>query len=277
MAAIDRGKEEKYFNKLEKKEALEEKMLNTYSLYLYVHLSSLLPYLPILMDPFVCALNDLNTLVSQKRQNWEVIRCLLVASINLDDEINVFLHPNFLDDNIVNVLLPLRKFYYSSKSRPVPVQTIVFNEWHRSFGPVCMGHEEKKLCKPGQLCIGLILGTSANTFNAIGIKYRNAKLIMHNPFDMRPFFGYNFSDYLTHWLSMKLRGEPCYKDSAMGLLPCDNSINIHGLKKSFQLEQLLDMPKEFWQQGIKESEEFFSIQVEKHLPQSIANELQDLK
>ncbi|XP_011648239.1 phosphoenolpyruvate carboxykinase [GTP]-like [Pogonomyrmex barbatus] len=28
------------------------------------------------------------------------------------------------------------------------------------------------------------------------------KVIMHDPFAMRPFFGYNFGHYLTHWLSM---------------------------------------------------------------------------
>ncbi len=26
---------------------------------------------------------------------------------------------------------------------------------------------------------------------------------MHDPFAMRPFFGYNFGDYLKHWLSME--------------------------------------------------------------------------
>jgi phosphoenolpyruvate carboxykinase (GTP) len=27
------------------------------------------------------------------------------------------------------------------------------------------------------------------------------KVIMHDPFAMRPFFGYNFGDYIKHWLS----------------------------------------------------------------------------
>lgn len=29
------------------------------------------------------------------------------------------------------------------------------------------------------------------------------KVIMHDPFAMRPFFGYNFGHYLEHWLSME--------------------------------------------------------------------------
>ena len=29
-----------------------------------------------------------------------------------------------------------------------------------------------------------------------------AKTIMHDPFAMRPFFGYNFGDYLSHWLKL---------------------------------------------------------------------------
>lgn len=31
------------------------------------------------------------------------------------------------------------------------------------------------------------------------------KVIMHDPFAMRPFFGYNFGHYLKHWLSMETR------------------------------------------------------------------------
>lgn len=31
------------------------------------------------------------------------------------------------------------------------------------------------------------------------------KMIMNDPFAMRPFFGYNFGDYLKHWLSMENR------------------------------------------------------------------------
>lgn len=31
---------------------------------------------------------------------------------------------------------------------------------------------------------------------------------MHDPFAMRPFFGYNFGDYLAHWLSMEGRKAP---------------------------------------------------------------------
>lgn len=30
---------------------------------------------------------------------------------------------------------------------------------------------------------------------------------MHDPFAMRPFFGYNFGDYLRHWLSMEKRSK----------------------------------------------------------------------
>ncbi|XP_072013378.1 phosphoenolpyruvate carboxykinase, cytosolic [GTP]-like [Amphiura filiformis] len=35
------------------------------------------------------------------------------------------------------------------------------------------------------------------------------KVVMHDPFAMRPFFGYNFGDYLAHWLSFQEK--PGYK------------------------------------------------------------------
>uniref|UniRef100_A0A1A9VXH7 Phosphoenolpyruvate carboxykinase [GTP] n=1 Tax=Glossina austeni TaxID=7395 RepID=A0A1A9VXH7_GLOAU len=163
---------------------------------------------------------------------------------------------------------------------------------------------------------GVFMGAAMRS-EATAAAEHKAKVIMHDPFAMRPFFGYNFGDYLSHWLSMKSRGkvpkifhvnwfrknadgqflwpgfgensrvldwifrrvegEPCYKDSAIGLLPSDNSLNTDGLKENVEVEQLFDIPKDFWQQEIKEIEEFFSIQVGKHLPQPIANELQALK
>lgn len=33
------------------------------------------------------------------------------------------------------------------------------------------------------------------------------KIIMHDPFAMRPFFGYNFGHYLSHWLSMETKSQ----------------------------------------------------------------------
>lgn len=35
--------------------------------------------------------------------------------------------------------------------------------------------------------------------------FATGKVIMHDPFAMRPFFGYNFGKYLAHWLSMAHR------------------------------------------------------------------------
>ena len=33
------------------------------------------------------------------------------------------------------------------------------------------------------------------------------KVVMHDPFSMRPFFGYNFGDYLAHWLSLNKKNQ----------------------------------------------------------------------
>ncbi|MEQ2185127.1 hypothetical protein GOODEAATRI_015037, partial [Goodea atripinnis] len=41
-----------------------------------------------------------------------------------------------------------------------------------------------------------------------GKTWKPGKVIMHDPFAMRPFFGYNFGDYLAHWLSMQTRKAP---------------------------------------------------------------------
>lgn len=48
---------------------------------------------------------------------------------------------------------------------------------------------------------GVFMGASVRS-EATAAAEHKAKVIMHDPFSMRPFFGYNFGDYLSHWLSL---------------------------------------------------------------------------
>ncbi|KAK7500213.1 hypothetical protein BaRGS_00008436 [Batillaria attramentaria] len=47
---------------------------------------------------------------------------------------------------------------------------------------------------------GVFIGASMRS-QATAAAEHKARLLMHDPFAMRPFFGYNFGDYLAHWLS----------------------------------------------------------------------------
>ncbi|XP_013404045.1 phosphoenolpyruvate carboxykinase, cytosolic [GTP]-like [Lingula anatina] len=49
---------------------------------------------------------------------------------------------------------------------------------------------------------GVFVG-SAMRSEATAAAEHKAKVLMHDPFAMRPFFGYNFGHYLKHWLSME--------------------------------------------------------------------------
>ena len=48
---------------------------------------------------------------------------------------------------------------------------------------------------------GVFMGAALKS-EATAAAEHKGKAIMHDPFSMRPFFGYNFGDYLTHWLSL---------------------------------------------------------------------------
>ncbi|XP_065369358.1 phosphoenolpyruvate carboxykinase [GTP]-like [Calliphora vicina] len=163
---------------------------------------------------------------------------------------------------------------------------------------------------------GVFMGASMRS-EATAAAEHKGKEIMHDPFAMRPFFGYNFGDYLQHWLSMESRGnvpkifhvnwfrkgndgkflwpgfgdnsrvldwifrrvdgEDSYKDSPIGLLPADDSINTDGLAGKVDLKQLFHLPKDFWQQEVADIEKYFKAQIGSHLPKDINNELQGLK
>lgn len=49
---------------------------------------------------------------------------------------------------------------------------------------------------------GVFVGAAMRS-EATAAAEHKAKVIMHDPFAMRPFFGYNFGRYLAHWLSME--------------------------------------------------------------------------
>ncbi|XP_074646876.1 phosphoenolpyruvate carboxykinase, cytosolic [GTP]-like isoform X2 [Tubulanus polymorphus] len=49
---------------------------------------------------------------------------------------------------------------------------------------------------------GVLIGGSMRS-EATAAAEHKAKVIMHDPFAMRPFFGYNFGDYMQHWLDME--------------------------------------------------------------------------
>ena len=51
---------------------------------------------------------------------------------------------------------------------------------------------------------GVFVGAAMRS-EATAAAEHKGKVIMHDPFAMRPFFGYNFGHYLEHWLSMEGR------------------------------------------------------------------------
>ncbi|NXJ71605.1 PCKGC protein, partial [Rostratula benghalensis] len=51
---------------------------------------------------------------------------------------------------------------------------------------------------------GIFIGAAMRS-EATAAAEHKGKIIMHDPFAMRPFFGYNFGKYLAHWLSMAHR------------------------------------------------------------------------
>ncbi|XP_041717169.2 phosphoenolpyruvate carboxykinase [GTP], mitochondrial-like [Coregonus clupeaformis] len=56
---------------------------------------------------------------------------------------------------------------------------------------------------------GVFVGASMRSEATAAAEYKG-KVIMHDPFAMRPFCGYNFGDYLAHWLSMETRKGPTH-------------------------------------------------------------------
>lgn len=163
---------------------------------------------------------------------------------------------------------------------------------------------------------GVFVGTAMRSESTAAAEHKG-KMIMHDPFAMRPFFGYNFGHYVQHWLSMENRGnvpkifhvnwfrkgsngkfiwpgygensrvlewilrrcseEQCYTDAAIGRIPAEGDLNFKNMKVNINYKELFSLPKEFWLEEVAEIRNYFESQVGSDLPGDIYNELNKLK
>ncbi|XP_055705604.1 phosphoenolpyruvate carboxykinase [GTP] [Phlebotomus papatasi] len=168
---------------------------------------------------------------------------------------------------------------------------------------------------------GVFIGAAMRSEATAAAEHRG-KMIMHDPFAMRPFFGYNFGHYLKHWLTMEKRAEcaggsapkifhvnwfrkdsqgkfmwpgfgencrvlewilhrmndqECFRETAIGRVPSEASLNVDGLTQKVNLKELFSLPKTFWEQEVQDISKYFDDQVGVDLPPEIAQELEALK
>lgn len=141
---------------------------------------------------------------------------------------------------------------------------------------------------------------------------------MHDPFAMRPFFGYNFGHYMAHWLSMdkpgrkmprifhvnwfrkdtngkfmwpgfgdncrvldwvcrRVDGEDSAEKTPIGYVPKANALNLEGLDDPIDMQQLMNIPKDFWMAEAEAISKYFEEQVNQDLPEEMGNQLNQLK
>ncbi|KAL4708647.1 hypothetical protein ACJJTC_008173 [Scirpophaga incertulas] len=163
---------------------------------------------------------------------------------------------------------------------------------------------------------GVFMGATMRSESTAAAEH-NTKVIMHDPFAMRPFFGYNFGDYLKHWLSMNKSNREMPKifhvnwfrkdDQGKFLWPgygencrvldwvlrrCDN-MNCFtetplGLVPSkgalntdglgeIDTDALFSIPKDFWLQEADAIEKYFRDEVGSDLPNVMWEELDGLR
>ncbi|KAG7271369.1 hypothetical protein CRUP_009391, partial [Coryphaenoides rupestris] len=98
-----------------------------------------------------------------------------------------------------------------------PATGVSLTDWHgkswKQGDSAPCAHPNSRFCTPASQCP--IIDPQWESEEGVPIdaiifggRRPEGKTIMHDPFAMRPFFGYNFGDYLAHWLSMETRRAP---------------------------------------------------------------------
>jgi phosphoenolpyruvate carboxykinase (GTP) len=166
---------------------------------------------------------------------------------------------------------------------------------------------------------GVFVGASMRSESTAAAEH-TGKAIMHDPFAMRPFFGYNFGDYLSHWLTMEMvpnaqlpkifhvnwfrkshegkflwpgfgensrvldwivkridGDESVAIDSAIGIIPTEDGINVSGLTPEPDMEACFELSRDFWMEEVKSIRKYFEEQVGDDLPDLIREEIDHLE
>lgn len=161
---------------------------------------------------------------------------------------------------------------------------------------------------------GVMLGAALKS-EATAAAEHKGKEIMHDPMAMRPFMGYNFGDYLGHWLSLDQPGRKMPKifhvnwfrldDNGRFLWPGfgDNIRVIDWICRRVDNEdiaqpspigllpqegtisgdglgkidwnQIFSLPKDYWTEDIAETKRFLKEQVGSDLPEAIQRQLDE--
>jgi len=161
---------------------------------------------------------------------------------------------------------------------------------------------------------GVMLGAALKSEATAAAEFKG-KQIMHDPMAMRPFMGYNFGDYLKHWLSLDTEEHRMPKVFHVNWFRVDSqgkflwpgfgenirvvdwiirrvdgediaepsAVGLLPKKGSINLEnlgeinwdELFSLPKSYWEEDIVETMQFLENQVGCDLPQDIVDELQN--
>ncbi|XP_072947946.1 phosphoenolpyruvate carboxykinase [GTP]-like isoform X3 [Epargyreus clarus] len=163
---------------------------------------------------------------------------------------------------------------------------------------------------------GVFMGATMRS-EATAAAEHAGKVVMHDPFAMRPFFGYNFGEYVRHWLAMPRAGRqlpkvfhvnwfrkdqqgkflwPGFGDNARVLdwvlrrcdgEPCHQDTPLGLLPAPgalnteglgpLNMEELFSIPRDFWMQEADCIEKYFTEEVGEDLPQEMWEELSKLR
>lgn len=161
---------------------------------------------------------------------------------------------------------------------------------------------------------GVFIGSSMRS-EATAAAEHKGKVLMNDPFAMRPFFGYNFSDYLRHWISLEKENrkmpkifhvnwflknkqgkfawpgfgenirvlEWILKQTGNGNDAIESPIGLMPTRTSINtegidvdMETCLNIDKQFWRNEIGKIKEYFDQQLSNNYPDLIKNEIENI-
>ena len=89
--------------------------------------------------------------------------------------------------------------------------------------------------------------------------------------------GFGENTRVLDWIFRRCDGEEGIAvESPIGLLPASDALNLEGLGE-INMEELMSVPKEYWQQEVQAIRKYFNDQLSTDIPSNITEELDSLE
>ena len=102
-------------------------------------------------------------------------------------------------------------------------------------------------------------------------------IILHNFNNVFFILGFGENSRVLKWIFERVDGKQDVRETPVGLLPVDGSIDLKGLSEKVDMKELMSVPSEYWLEQLDDIERYYTEQFGEDLPNELWDEVNSFR